>query len=95
MLEMFLGVAVTVLLLVATHWAPWPRKLHRVEAYVIGIASMLAGQAIWLGSLNQWDTWFGLVGWAAASGLAVIFAYTVDWLLRLRIAAKMKNDGRD
>ena len=88
---LLLGLLMTVLLLWTAHWIPYPRKLHRIEAYTIGVAMILIGQAIWLGSLGRWDIWFKLVGWAIVSGIAVITAHEIDHRLRERAKKKVKN----
>jgi len=38
----------TALIIFVAHWFPWPRRLHRLIAYAIGVTSILSGLAIWL-----------------------------------------------
>jgi len=46
----------TAMLLVIGHWAPWPKRLHRLAAYTYGVASILAGQVVWLLPAHR-DAW--------------------------------------
>lgn len=78
------GMVVTGLLLAVGHWAPWPRKLHRLLAYSYGCASILAGQALWLLPAHA-DAWWGLVGFAVAGGAATAGCYGIDWALNARL----------
>ncbi len=55
------GTTLTGLLLLVGHWFPWPRRLHRLLAYCYGVASILAGAAVWLGALGLWRVLAGLL----------------------------------
>jgi len=87
------GLTVTALILLAAHWFPFPRKIHRLEAYCIGVAAILAGQAIWLCCAGEWRLWLALTAFAVVSGAAVGGAYAVDALLKYRVRKRL--DGRD
>jgi len=79
------GLTVTALILLAAHWFPWPRKIHRLEAYCIGVVAILAGQAIWLCCGGEWKLWLALASFSIVSGVAVGGAYAVDALLNYRV----------
>jgi hypothetical protein len=71
----FGGLALTAALLAALHWFPWFRKLHRLEAYSLGTASIVAGQGVYLGFDARWRklTAFSIIG-----GLVVYWAWLYD-----------------
>ena len=87
------GLTVTALILIAAHWFPFPRKLHRLEAYSIGIAAILVGQAIWLCCAGEWKLWMAIAAFSVVSGAAVIGAYAIDTLLKYRVRRQL--NGRD
>ena len=76
------------------HWFPWWRKLHRIEAYILGVGAILIGQGVWLLKEGRQAEWLELVTFCAVSGAAVGLSYGVDWLLNLRLKAQLK-DGDD
>ncbi len=77
------GAALSALLLLIGHWFPWPRQLHRLEAYVYGVACILGGFALWHLQVNGWHAVLGLTVIAVVSGLAVFAAYGVDWVVAM------------
>ena len=77
------GLAIEVLLLALFHWAPWPRRLPRIVAYVIGVGALLVGAAVWLLPLGQCQIVAGLTLLAVAGGLAIAACWGIDWLLNL------------
>ena len=79
------GLTVTALILLATHWFPWPRKIHRLEAYSIGVGAILMGQAVWLCCKGEWRLWLALAAFSLVSGAAVGGAYAIDALLKYRV----------
>jgi len=84
--QLAFGLSTTALVLLVGHWAPWPRKLHRLVAYSYGVASIYLGLFIYLG----WGpTFWTLCAFPAIGGVAVGFAYAVDWLLNLRVKANL------
>lgn len=89
------GLVISALLLAVGHWAPWPRRLHRLAAYVYGVASILAGQAIWLISHGRLDIWLGLVAFSVAGGFATGLAWFIDWALNARIRIQVANERHD
>lgn len=83
------GMLATAMLLTIFHWAPWPKRLHRLAAYTCGVASILAGQAIWLLPAQR-DTWQSLVFFAIIGGLATGLCYLIDWGLNARLRLRNK-----
>lgn len=76
------GLATTMALLAALHWAPWRRRLTRIEAYILGTLAILAGQGIYLGFSQAW---IELATFAVAAGLIVGGAYLYDWIANARV----------
>ena len=88
----FVGVGATALLLAVGHWFPWPRGLRRLQAYVYGVAAILAGCTIWLGMHGEWLILAGVVGIAAAGGIVTCLTYWLDDIItRLRKADKAEK----
>lgn len=87
----FLGLLIAALLLAVAHWFPWPKGLHQLVAYVIGVAAILAGAGIWLLPAGYGWTWLGLVGFAVVSGAVTGLAYLVDWLLNLWVRSRTQQ----
>lgn len=71
------GAALTAALELAGHWAPWPRRLPRLLAYVYGLLAILAGAAVIL-DRRTWQRVFGI---SAAAGMATLAGYVIDKLL--------------
>ena len=94
MIESFAaGLMLTGLLLFVGHWFPWPVKLHRLAAYVYGLAAILAGQAVWLLPIREMtgtgvDVVASLVAFAAIGGAATALGYGIDWVLNLWARSK-------
>jgi MFS family permease len=86
------GLTVTASLLYVGHWFPWPQRLHRLAAYIYGVASILIGAAIWLIPSGGWLTWLGLAAFAVSGGLATGSAWFADYVLNLRIKAALLDD---
>ena len=82
------GIAVTGLLYAVQHWAPWPRKLTRLEAYTIGTATLWIGLAIWMAPARVF--WISLA-FPAVAGLSVGGSYLVDRVLNWRQRADLHN----
>lgn len=80
---MVIGLALTVVLLLAGHWFPWfrfiGRKLPRLLAYTYGVAAIWIGFFTWryLG-LGDIETPLGLAILCIAGGISVIIAYKID-----------------
>ncbi len=87
------GLVVMALLLLLTHFLPWPVRLHRLAAYSIGVGAMLLGVWIWRGNDAVWR---GLVVYAFVAGAATGLGYGIDaalrWVQALRIG--QVDDGR-
>ena len=97
-LSFYFGLTVTVLLLIGMHWFPWPRKLHRLETYQLGLSAILIGQLVWLGCVGNdvieesgWTVYLVLVGWVVVSGAVVKGTYAIDDILRNRAEAKWRR----
>lgn len=83
------GLIVMTLLLLTAHWFPWPVKLHRLGAYTLGVAAILAGTGVWLQANAIWR---GLVVFAVVGGAVTGLAYLVDYALRARIARQVADE---
>lgn len=98
-IEITLAALVTVLGLLAQHWFPWPmllrRKLPRLAAYALGVLGMLlplSGLYAWWAASGQTWRWAWIVAmWVVAlvGGLAVSFAYALDYVLH-RLAQRLE-----
>lgn len=104
----FYGLAATALTILVLHWFPWPSgKLHRLAAYTFGVASILAGQAVWLLPISppqNWGAggaegaggaalWLAIASFALVAGAATAIAWFADWVLNLRVRSVI-NDRR-
>ncbi len=96
-IQFVFGLTVTTGLLLIGHWAPWPRKLRRLEAYTYGVTSILAGQAVWLGLQHEWQLLLSSAAFAGVGGVVVGSAYLLDWILNQLIRNRLPGsiDGRD
>lgn len=76
MTQLWYGLTTTFLLLWVGHWFPWPRKLHRLWAYVYGVLSIYLGIYIWFGWCCTFHMLclFPVVG-GAATGLAYLYDF--------------------
>jgi hypothetical protein len=81
------GLTVTGSLLAAEHWFPWWRKLHRLEAYTLGVLAILLGQGIWLKFDQRWRR---SAAFAAIAGAVVYAAWGYDTIANAR--ARMGAD---
>ncbi len=68
-------------LLLIEHWFPWPKRLHRLFAYPLGVGAILVGVAIWLTQTGYAQLVQGFVGFALLAGIVVYGAYGIDWLV--------------
>ena len=66
-------------LILAGHWAPWPRRLPRLLAYGYGGGAILAGAAL----LLDRAAWRRLAGITVVAGLATGLGYLVDRSLNI------------
>lgn len=83
------GVLLTVLVLGIGHWFPWIHRLSRIQTYIYGVSTILAGFTTWRLLNRDWQTPVGLLTIAVAGGAAVVGAYWIDDLvLRVRQAEK-------
>jgi hypothetical protein len=103
--DFYLGLAATSLLVLIGHWVPKPVHVpvyvSRIASYLYGVATMLAGEAVWLWSsqapLDGATAWNGLLGYAAVAIAASVIAYVVDAVfnLMIRFGVIGVNDGSD
>lgn len=89
------GVILTCLLLAVGHWFPWPRRLPRLAAYSYGVASILAGAAVWLLPRGAGDVALGMTLIALAGGLATALCWGIDALLNGWARWRAGHDERD
>lgn len=86
------GGLLTALVLALGHWFPWTRNLNRIEAYIYGVASIIAGYATWRFLNHDWRTVLGLATIAIIAGLTVVIAYKIDgFVIAIRQADKARN----
>ena len=81
----WLSLAIMGLAYVALHWFAWWRRLKRLEAYTIGVATMFAGIAIWLG-LDR--CFLLLAAYPIVAGCAVGLCYAIDLVNTWRAGAR-------
>jgi len=67
-------------LLMAEHWAPWPRKLRRLEAYIIGVATLMMCFSILALAAHWYAPLITIWAIVAAGGVAVGLCYAIDAL---------------
>lgn len=98
--QIFLTALIAALILLVEHWFPWRlvfrRELPRVAAYVMGNLAMICPLSVlywaWSGQSFVWPAMHLVALWvvSGAGGLAVGFAYAIDWiLLRLALASDL------
>ena len=94
--EWFDGLVVTISLLFIQHWFPWPRKLHRLETYMLGVGAILAGVYVWMLRAGCIEQWIELFVFCLVSGASVCISYLIDWLLKMRANSRFdKSNGSD
>lgn len=76
------------------HWAPWPRTLPRVVAYVLGVLVILIGCAIWLIPSGHSQVLIGMAGVTVAAGLATVLGYAIDRLGNLLVRTRLHDRNR-
>jgi predicted membrane protein len=89
------GTGATALILALGHWFPWPRELHRLEAYVYGVAAILIGSGVWLWASGYRDIWGGLTFMAVIAGLTTGLTYLVDEARSARKYRRIVNERLD
>lgn len=87
------GIVFSSVLLVAFHHIRWPRKLRRVEAYILGDVAILTGMLWWLSETDNIDLWLQSVIYFIISGIVVCGCYCVDWALMVRANERAKRNG--
>lgn len=82
------------------HWFPWRMalggELHRVLAYVLGVLGIVLPLTVLYWNLEQTRGLHVLALWACvtASGMAVMGAYGLDWLLN-RVRKSYEHEELD
>ncbi len=96
--EIVITVLLSALLQLLLHWFPWQmifrNGLPRLLAYSFGMLGILLPFS---GLMILWQEWSALVAlWAVvvASGLAVIKAYGLDWMLN-RVRLSFESQERE
>lgn len=85
---LIVGCGTTIALLVIGHWFPWIERLKRLEAYVYGVASIIAGVAVaCIGTGDWWPLW-QLLAICLAGGVSVFGAYGWDAVRLYRAKAR-------
>jgi len=71
--------------------------LKRIEAYIFGVLSILAGQAVWLLLQAQWLLYAALASFALIAGGTTVVAYAIDWALNRQVRERVGavHDGHD
>lgn len=80
-----LSLVAMVLCYLALHWFRWWRRLRRLEAYTIGVGTLFAAIAIWMGLTRQFLL---LCAYPVAAGLSVGFSYLADLVAHWRARAE-------
>jgi len=81
----WLSLAIMSLAYLVLHWLAWWRRLRRLEAYTIGVATLFAGIAIWMGLTREYLL---LCAFPAAAGLSVALSYLFDRVSNWRARAE-------
>lgn len=104
--ETSLAALVAALIQCVSHWFPWRaamrRELPRIPAYVLGMLGILLPVS---GLYWQWDVnavglpqhahLVGLWVCVVASGLAVMIAYGIDWLVDMLARLRESRERED
>lgn len=105
-IEVSIAAVVAALIQCVSHWFPWRLVLHRelprIAAYVLGMLGILLPVS---GLYWHWDVnavglarhayLAGLWVCVVASGLAVVIAYGIDWLVDVRARLRESNERED
>ena len=94
--DLAVGLFITISLEVVLHWFPWPCRLKRLAAYVLGVGAILAGITYWLNETGHRDLIWPVWSFAIAAGAAVFLCYGIDWLvlmIRKALKAEAVDDG--
>lgn len=92
-MSIFAASLVAGLTMASLHWFPWPRQLHRVEAYAMGLGGVLTAFTM-LAVLYAW--WVELIAlWAIAlaAGCVTVLCYAYDSWRAWRNRAKAVERG--
>ena len=86
------GAVLMSLLLLVGHYFNWTRPLSRIQRYVFGVTSILAGFATWRLLDGDWQTPAGLAILSLTAGAVVALAYWWDGVARdIRATQKYKS----
>ncbi len=83
------GASLAAALELVGHYFPWPKRLHRIAAYVWGTGAILAGVAV----ATERKTLLRTFVVCGAAGVATIAAYIVD--IHLHARQKRRMYGRN
>ena len=88
MREITLAATFSALLIIGGHWFPWRallhRDLHRVEAYIYGLLSILTPAAVVLWTRGDWFALALIILCTIAAGIATIGAKGIDKIAEYR-----------
>jgi Na+/melibiose symporter-like transporter len=86
--------ALSALIILVGHYFPWPRKMHRPEAYSYGIIAIMVPYSV-VCIASQWYAQM-IVAWClvAAAGFATLTAYAYDWAMRAHNTLKAVDGER-
>lgn len=90
-----LGLGLTTLLIFLGHWFPWPVKLHRLAAYVVGCLAIVAGMALWLLLSGEERLFYQVCLVFVIAGLATSLSYLIDACLRARLSRRLAESMFD
>lgn len=86
------ALAITALVELVLHWAPWPRPLHRIGAYSVGVAGILLGAALWLIPSGHAAMFAALVLLCAVAGAATGLGYAIDAVRNLIVRTMVSHE---
>jgi drug/metabolite transporter (DMT)-like permease len=88
MIEISLAAGCGTLLIAVGHWFPWRavlhRELHRVEAYVYGVTSILAPAFVVLALRDDWYAIYLVGACTVAAGATTITTKAIDRIVEWR-----------
>lgn len=79
-MNLIFGLIVTSLSLIGLHYLPYPKRLHAIGNYVLGVGAIFIGMMIWNGDLTMW-------AFPVCGGATVVLCYGYDHWLNLRVRA--------
>jgi hypothetical protein len=81
------GALLTALLLAVFHWVPWLDPARLIRNYILGVAGIVAGFALWRLPQGDWLTVVGLLAITLVGGLVTLAVRGVD-----RVAQALRRE---